>query len=239
MHDRIQLETDLRRLLLAALLVLIPALLLAVIASGTRALPGDVTVARAIQDSEGPAADAIARIGYYAGLMSVATVGCLVLAALMLARDRIALALIFVAGAAAIYTNHVIKWIVARPRPVPGEIRVSEETHTYSFPSGHVMTGVIVLGLIFVLAPEMTQRRWLQSLVRSSTVAGLVFISFSRVYNGAHWPSDVLGGLLWGSVTLILLLAAYRQVQPASQKSPDEREAIQESGRDDHSLTHQ
>jgi undecaprenyl-diphosphatase len=82
--------------------------------------------------------------------------------------------------------------------------------HDFSFPSGHATASFTVAAFLAVLAVASppsgaTQSRWRHVLGASAlVVAGL--ISVSRVFLGAHWPSDVLGGALLG--TLIGVVAA-------------------------------
>jgi len=85
----------------------------------------------------------------------------------------------------------------------------------FSFPSAHVSASLAVFGfLALLIARELPfKRRWLPY-----TVAGMlvVAIAFSRVYLGAHWFSDVLGGASVGLLWVTLLGIAYdRHPAPA------------------------
>lgn len=60
-----------------------------------------------------------------------------------------------------------------------------------AFPSGYTAMAFSVAGVI-----TLAYRRWLWSLV---AIAGAIFIAFSRIYLGLHYPSDILGGIVLGS----------------------------------------
>ncbi len=73
--------------------------------------------------------------------------------------------------------------------------------HTYSFPSGHTLTAVAVYGFIAVLLWQRGHR------VLAVLSGFWVFmIALSRVYLGAHYPSDVLASLALGTILLIIFL---------------------------------
>jgi membrane-associated phospholipid phosphatase len=105
-----------------------------------------------------------------------------------------------------------LKAIFDRPRPVFADPLVWEDTT--SFPSGHSMGSIVSYGLLGYLVAV-----WLvKPAARVAVVAGLAglvaAIGFSRVYLGAHWFSDVLGGFAAGAVWLsacIALLEALRR----------------------------
>ena len=72
-----------------------------------------------------------------------------------------------------------------------------------SFPSGHMMRTVIVYGLLaFVIARLSTSPR-ARSLAVAGAVVVIVLMAFDRLYLDVHWESDVVGGLLLGSIALL------------------------------------
>jgi membrane-associated phospholipid phosphatase len=58
--------------------------------------------------------------------------------------------------------------------------------------------------------------------VRAVSFGVLLSMGFQRVYAGAHWPSDVLGGYLWGGLILALIIGAFEfsQRRPGSGVGP-------------------
>jgi membrane-associated phospholipid phosphatase len=97
-----------------------------------------------------------------------------------------------------------VRELVARPRP--GDALWPERT--FSFPSGHTTNSAISAGLaMMVLLPAL--RRLAQIAVATATVIGALAVGFSRVAGGVHWPSDVLGGLLFAVGVVSLAAAAF------------------------------
>ena len=79
--------------------------------------------------------------------------------------------------------------------------------HTYSFPSGHTLTAIAVYGLAAILL-------WQRGHRKLAILSGFwtFMIGLSRVYLGAHYPSDVLASFASGIILLILVLFADRQL---------------------------
>ena len=79
----------------------------------------------------------------------------------------------------------------------------------FSFPSIPITMSTITFGFFAVLiARELPGRRRIWPYLVSGIVVTL--IGFARVYLGAHWLSDVVGGMLFGIFWLLILGIAYR-----------------------------
>ena len=91
------------------------------------------------------------------------------------------------------------------PRPLP---QLYDGPYGFAFPSSHATMSLVVYGFLGVLlARGLPPRdRWL---VFGIVVPLVGLIAFSRLYLGAHWLSDVLGGLAFGTAWLALLAVAY------------------------------
>ena len=73
--------------------------------------------------------------------------------------------------------------------------------------------GITIYGMLAVIAFQRMAPGSGRTLVVGGIVAMLTLASFSRVESGAHWPSDVLGSLLLGSVWLMGLIWAYGRMR--------------------------
>ena len=129
-------------------------------------------------------------------------------------------------GSSAIDT--LAKTIVHRPRPTADLVSIFVPLHDYSFPSGHVVFYTAFFGFLFFLAYTLLQK-WLiwRNILTVVLGAFVALIGVSRVYLGAHWPSDVIGAYLLGSLCLAAAIYIYRWGktryfvhQPVAPESP-------------------
>jgi len=90
------------------------------------------------------------------------------------------------------FITEVLKVIVARPRPfeVLEGVRVLVPTDDYSWPSGHSVASFIAFTIYGLAIGKNYGLLCLFIFV--------VLIMFSRIYNGVHYPSDVISGALIG-----------------------------------------
>jgi undecaprenyl-diphosphatase len=107
---------------------------------------------------------------------------------------------------AALGLELLFKMLIDRPRPLSGG-----HLSTSSFPSGHVLAAASVWGLLPPWAYLVTRRAgvWLAAVIVSALV--LLGVGVSRVYLGAHWPSDVVAAYLAGSLFLLAAEWAVRR----------------------------
>jgi membrane-associated phospholipid phosphatase len=106
--------------------------------------------------------------------------------------------------AGAVLAETAISAVVYRPL-TEAEIQASPllSTEHHSFPSGHV-AGIGALLGISAACIAVGRSRIAQALATVLVVAGVVIVAFSRLYLGAHWLSDVIGGAFVAGVFVIL-----------------------------------
>ena len=93
----------------------------------------------------------------------------------------------------------VIKYTVQRVRPLP------EVFSGYSFPSGHsTIIVVFFLSLLFII----NKKEILSMLATFAIIA----VPISRVVLGAHFLSDVVTGLLLGSIVVDFMKVYYKKI---------------------------
>jgi membrane-associated phospholipid phosphatase len=158
-------------------------------------LPFDVPIARFIQEFNwGPVVYPMKLLNAGAGIWQV-LIGAVAVVALFIFERRAGWLMLI--GSISSGLDNVIKLLISRQRPPADIVHILSPTTGFSFPSGHaVFFTWLSFMLAFSLAPRFAPRvrpiLWI--------MAGVVVVltCLARVWAGAHWPSDVLGGVLLG-----------------------------------------
>jgi len=110
-----------------------------------------------------------------------------------------------------------IKELVGRPRPsgtdpgVPGVV--------YSYPSGHTLEALTILGIITIRGWRSSRQLVLRVAFTVLVIVWVVLVGLARMALNAHYPSDVLGGALGGTLALSLYAWLTRPGAWADQSS--------------------
>lgn len=133
-----------------------------------------------------------------AGALMIGLITLLVIA------SRRADALVVFVGAVPILAGIFLKEAVGRARP--DYLIIGSEPTSLSFPSGHALFAMVFGGLLIVLAGDIIRPVKVRRAIQIGLALLILAIGASRVYLGVHYPSDVLGGYLFGAMALLGLV---------------------------------
>jgi len=158
-------------------------------------LPFDVSIATFIQSVNwGPLVYPMELINISAGIWQV-LIGAVAVVALFIVERRAGWLLLI--GSISSGLDNMIKLVIMRPRPPADLVHILNPTTGFSFPSGHaVFFTWLSFMLAFSLAPRLALR--VRPILWISAAIVIALTCLARVWAGAHWPSDVLGGVLLG-----------------------------------------
>lgn len=110
----------------------------------------------------------------------------------------------------------LVKAVVARDRPDLLEPIIVERG--FSFPSGHATLSMVAYGVLAVLVSRSVLARGVQLTVFVAVAVLVFLVGLSRVWLGAHYPTDVIAGWAAGGVVVLLFASLTRAVsrEPAA-----------------------
>jgi len=194
------------------LLALAGFVVLASFAAAFDYFPGDRGLTEAVQDGNArpwrEALDWASRVSEWPGAFIVGFAAAAVLWLLAHRSEAV-----WLLGAFLSQLNGAVKLAVDRPRPSPELVDVREVASGLSFPSGHAVTAVLLYGFLFYAAGQAIPDRRLRYPVQALCVIIAVLTALHRVWAGVHWPSDVLGGALFGGLILALLIWSHGRLR--------------------------
>jgi len=119
--------------------------------------------------------------------------------------------------------NFFVRGIIGRPRPTGDLVtHIFGGPQGYSFPSGYALHvalfgGFCIYLLLRLMRPSVLRSAILVPLALYIPIAGLWLI-----YDGRHWPSDVLGGYMYGVFYLIILVWGYQKYVSWRRRYPED-----------------
>ncbi len=165
----------------------------------------DIHISEELQEEQSSFLDNFMRaISWFGRIrVSVVLVGCSVLYFLLLKRKKDALLILSTLLSGGV--SWVLKTLINRPRPTKDFVSILEETQFQSFPSGHVLFYTVFFGAIIFILLRTTRNYPLLKIAGILFSLLMIFLgAVSRVYLGAHWFTDVLGGFLVGLIFLLV-----------------------------------
>lgn len=131
---------------------------------------------------------------------------------LLLQAQRRAALVILATGVSAEVLNTALKHLFMRPRPhVVPYLRAVAST---SFPSGHAMESAIVYLTLGAMLMRTTERRLTKTYCLAVPVIITLLVGISRVCLGVHYPTDVIGGWLFGLMWTCICWTAIQRFTP-------------------------
>lgn len=180
----------------------------------------DATIERDVQSVDvGPLSGVFTFYTSIGGPAGVA--GMIFVSAFVLLVNRHAWRLL-VAAALASGWYFLLSSLIIRARPsVPEVLRVTEHPGASSYPSGHMILFIFYAVVLMVcVGYRYLPRRWIP-FGWAAAVVLVILGGISRMYSGAHWPSDVLAGALIGVSWMSLMVAVRWISDPAvGRRSP-------------------
>jgi undecaprenyl-diphosphatase len=184
-----------RPLAIVAALCALAAAILAVYVAGHPYIPEDVTIERDIQATNwGPLTLTFPIFSWIGDAKGAVLEGIVFVLVLVFNRRAWILAL---AAALTGLWYVLLSHLIIRVRPTTPEVlHVTEHPSASSFPSGHTIFVATVATVLMLCLGRRFLPRWAQPVGWALVVLIVLANAISRVYTGAHWPTDVLAGIL-------------------------------------------
>ena len=179
--------------------------LLCYLANQFHNFPGDNTISLWLQGITLPfLATVMEPISYLANpIPAIVTVSLVVIVLLLNGRKLEAIFTIALPSVSGLL-SYLLKLLVDRPRP--GDELLGGGL---SFPSGHTTYAVVFFGFLCYLAPSLIKQPAVSRVLQWLLILLIFLTGASRIYLGAHWPSDVLGSLLLSGLLLAPAIVLY------------------------------
>ncbi len=99
-------------------------------------------------------------------------------------------------------------------RPRPSVVPHLRDVISSSFPSGHAMQSAIIYLTLGAMLMRIAERRLTKMYILGVAVVLTVLVGVSRVFIGVHYPTDVIGGWIFGFVWASICWLVAQRFEP-------------------------
>lgn len=196
---------------------------LALVTAGSNTLAIDLTISERVQTLDNPVARSLGWIGDHlgsttAGLVCLAA-GFVAAALLRSPRDAWFLGVAAVLRLLATF----LKEVSDSPRPTGNQVEQLRLYESTGFPSGHATTATLLMGTLVFMVARRTDRPPIWLALVTVGASGAIVTGFARIWHGAHWLTDTIGGTIAGLI--IVLVAANISAAITGLRSSGQRTA--------------
>jgi undecaprenyl-diphosphatase len=168
--------------------------------------PGDASFNALINGIQSPFLDSSMPLVSYLGAFPYCIFASLLAGLIFwLFKKKIESLFIIVIPYISVCISYVLKFLIYRPRPV-------DDLLGNSFPSGHTIYTSILMGTIIYFLPQLVKNGLLCKMLQIAAGFVIALMAFSRLYLQQHWLSDVLAGLIIGTLVLVPAIILYKYV---------------------------
>lgn len=194
-------------------IVLILAFILLAIFVGNNPINNfDIAISHFVQQFHNPTLDKFMILISAFGNLSIASASVIITALLFLLFKYKREAAFIMAISLTGLVTFSLKRLFSRPRPTDEHVTLIESYKNHSFPSGHTLSYVVFFGFLILLMRNLKSvPTSLRNVITGFSIMMFIVGPISRIYLGAHWFTDILGGMLIGLLCLFVLSHFYKR----------------------------
>ena len=195
-----------RRLLIISVILAVMAIAISLYAHLTPLFPGDLYLILHLQSFGNPALTTVMVWTSYLFTDLPAALIVIITGLIVGWRfGKLEGTLIWIGGFISLFAD-AFKLVINRPRPSSDQVLIIGVNHGSGFPSGHTFFATLFLGLLAYLLFTHLKPKYLKIISLVILILLMLLVGTSRIYLGAHWPSDVLGAYILGAFFLSILI---------------------------------
>jgi undecaprenyl-diphosphatase len=117
-------------------------------------------------------------------------------------------AFLVVANLGSVILSLGLQDVFARPRPPLDVVTPITSPESFSFPSGHALSAMVLYTSLAMIAAGLGLPRLKRALIALALIV-VPTMGFTRLYLGVHYPGDVVGGWALGASWVWLVYLGY------------------------------